>query len=96
MLERTDNMLAKALKQFRDKYTGQVYEEGGRIALSPERFAEMNQSPYGQLVREEPESEEASQDPVTEPEQEEPPQDPETEPEKKGASMNAPKTQTKP
>lgn len=44
-------MRVRALKDFRDKYTGKVYKKGSVFEVSGERAAEINTAPAAPLVR---------------------------------------------
>lgn len=43
-------MKVKALKDFRDKYTGELYKKGSTIEVTDERAAEMNTAPAAPLI----------------------------------------------
>lgn len=42
LLPQADTIAAKVVRAFRDKYTGEVHAVGDTIAVTEERFAEIN------------------------------------------------------
>lgn len=45
-------MIVQAIKEFRDLESGTLRKGGDRFEVTPERFAALNSSRYGELVRE--------------------------------------------
>lgn len=43
-------MIVKVLRQFRDKYTKEIYQKGQKIEVSDERYEEINSTNHGALV----------------------------------------------
>lgn len=43
-------MVVKVLRQFRDKYTKEIYRKGQKIEVSDERYEEINSTNHGALV----------------------------------------------
>jgi hypothetical protein len=43
-------MIVKVLRQFRDKYTKEIYRKGQKIEVSNDRYEEINSTNHGTLV----------------------------------------------
>lgn len=45
-------MKVKVLKEFKDKYTKELYKKGKTIEVAKERYEEINSTSHGKLVEE--------------------------------------------